>query len=146
MHIDIDIVTRSRASARFKDDLHRFIEGHEDVRGIVLLHRAPRVKVLRVIHHLLDTHPELAIERVQVDGRSGCSDFTGTVHVEGDSESRTFEFAWDCRWKAEQEGWTDCFGFPDQIRAAEVFGWRCFARWEPRPLEAIDPSSARSPA
>lgn len=142
MHIDSQIIDDSRASAGFKDDLRRFIEGPEDVSSIVLLHRAPRVKVLRVIHHLLDAHPEFAVERVQVDGRSGCSDFVGTVMVEGDGESRTFEFAWDCRWKAEQEGWTDCFGFPDQIRAAAAFGWRCFARWEP--AHQVDHSIARA--
>jgi hypothetical protein len=141
VHIDDHIIASSCATERFRDDLRRFIEAHEDVSSIVLLHRAPRVKVLRVIHHLLETHPEFVVERVAVDGRSGCSDFVGTVTVDGGGESRTFEFAWDCRWRAEQEGWTDCFGFPDQIRAAEAFRWRCFARWEPvhQPDPAVAP-------
>ena len=63
--------------------------------------------------------------------RSGCSDFVGTVQVHTSSETRVYEFIWDCRWRAEQEGWTDCFGFPDQIRAAREYDWRCFVRWEP---------------
>ena len=45
--------------------------------------------------------------------------------------THVYEFVWDCRWRAEQEGWTDCFGFPDQIRAAREYDWRCFERWEP---------------
>ena len=66
----------------------------------------------------------------QVDARSGCSDFVGTAVVEGGGESRVIRFAWDCRWRAEQEGWVDAFGFPDQIRAADEFGWNCFHRWQ----------------
>ena len=31
---------------------------------------------------------------------------------------RTVRFHWDCKWKAQQEGWSDYFGFPDQMRAA----------------------------
>jgi hypothetical protein len=41
------------------------------------------------------------------------------------------EFAWDCRWRAQQQGWVDAFGFPDQIRAADEFGWNCFQHWQP---------------
>jgi hypothetical protein len=26
----------------------------------------------------------------------------------------------------------DYFGFPDQVRAAQEFDWRCFRRWERR--------------
>jgi hypothetical protein len=140
VHIDTQILARSRATDRFKDDLRRFVERHEDVPGIVLVHRAPRVKVLRLVHHLLHAHPEFAIERVHIDGRSGCSDFAGTIVVEGAGEARSYEFLWDCRWRAEQEGWIDCFGFPDQMRAAEEFGWRCFARWEPAGAPASAPS------
>ena len=63
-------------------------------------------------------------------GRSGCSDFVGTVHVHTAHGPRVYEFAWDCRWRAEQEGWTDCFGLPDQIRAAQEYDWKCFERWQ----------------
>ena len=46
-----------------------------------------------------------------------------------DCSADTFSFTWCCRWRAEQEGWKDYFGFPDQIRAAREFGWDCFQRW-----------------
>jgi hypothetical protein len=92
---------------------------------------APPVKVRRLITHMLETEPHLPVERIAVRGRSGCSDFVGTVQVHTESGTEVFEFAWDCRWRAEQEGWTDCFGFPDQIRAAREYDWRCFERWQP---------------
>ena len=82
--------------------------------------------MIRLINQLLHAHPEFAVERIRIDARSGCSDFVGTAVVEGRGESRVFEFAWDCRWRAEQQGWLDAFGFPDQIRAADEFGWNCY--------------------
>jgi hypothetical protein len=69
VHIDTQILSRSRATERFKDDLRRFVERHEDVPAIVLVHRVPRVKVLRLLHHLLDAHPEFANEPVHKDAR-----------------------------------------------------------------------------
>ena len=54
------------------------------------------------------------------------------LHREMEGE-RQVRFHWDCKWRAQQEGWVDYFGFPDQIRAAREFGWRCFERWEPLP-------------
>jgi hypothetical protein len=48
--------------------------------------------------------------------------------VAKDGEHR-IAFTWCCAWRAQQEGWRDCFGFWDQARAAREFGWRCFARW-----------------
>lgn len=90
----------------------------------------PRVKVERVLTQLLHAHPELPVERVRLSGQSGCSDFTGElVAYAGDVEHR-FVFTWCCAWRAEQEGWKDCFGFWDQARAAREYGWRCFSRWE----------------
>ena len=38
--------------------------------------------------------------------------------------------AWDCAWRAREMGWTDCFGFPDQMRAAREYDWRCFKSWQ----------------
>ena len=128
MHIDDSILDRSNASPSFKQAVRAFAaRQHAD--QIVLEHHVPRVKVLRLLMQLLHAHPEFAVERVFVDAHSGCSDFVGTVVVEGAGDSRMYEFAWDCRWRAEQEGWVDCFGFPDQIRAAEEFGWQCFQLW-----------------
>jgi hypothetical protein len=91
---------------------------------------APAVKVKRLLTHILATEAHLPIEQVTVRARSGCSDFVGTVHLETATGSHVYNFVWDCRWRAEQEGWTDYFGFPDQIRAAREYDWRCFERWE----------------
>ncbi len=131
MPIDSEILDRSLASDEFKADLRAYA-ARLDAPAIVLARHAPRVKVLRLVTQLLAAHPEMRIERVLVDAHSGCSDFFGTIVAEGAGDARAFEFTWDCRWRAEQEGWVDAFGFPDQIRAAEEFGWRCFARWDER--------------
>jgi hypothetical protein len=51
--------------------------------------------------------------------------------VAADAEGRAhrFAFVWDCRWRADEQGWIAPSGTPDQARAARVFGWRCFAEW-----------------
>ena len=129
MPIDTKILARSCATDRFKADVVAFAS-RADVTSITLVRAVPRIKVVRLINQLLHAHPEWVVDRVQVDARSGCSDFVGTAVVEGGGESRVIRFAWDCRWRAEQEGWVDAFGFPDQIRAADEFGWNCFHRWQ----------------
>lgn len=96
---------------------------------------APAVKVRRLITYMLEAEPHLPIERIAVRGRSGCSDFVGTIQVHTATGTEVFDFVWDCRWRAEQEGWTDCFGFPDQIRAAREYDWRCFERWQAAPAK-----------
>jgi len=129
------ILEQSRAADAFKMAVRRYCENggaeHIRVEGF-----APRVKVKRLLAHILATEPHLPIEGVSLRGRAGCSDFVGTVHLHTAAGTQTYEFVWDCRWRAEQEGWTDCFGFPDQIRAAREYDWRCFQRWAP-----IDPPS-----
>jgi len=124
------VLATSSAAETFKSAVRSYCEtgsaDHIQVDGF-----APRIKVRRVLTQVLATQPDLPIERIAVRARSGCSDFVGTVQVHTAGETRVFEFVWDCRWRAEQEGWTDCFGFPDQIRAAQEYDWRCFLRWEP---------------
>jgi len=124
------ILSRSRASEHFKNAVRDFCEtgGAEHIR---VEGSAPQIKVRRLLAHILSTESHLPIERVSLRGRSGCSDFVGTVKVQTTSDTHVYEFVWDCRWRAEQEGWTDCFGFPDQIRAAREYDWRCFAQWNP---------------
>ena len=122
------LLERSSAKETFKTDVRRYFATgraeHVRVDGF-----APQVKVRRLLTHLLASEPSLAVENIVLRARSGCSDFVGTVFVATDGGTRTFEFIWDCRWRAVQEGWVDCFGFPDQIRAAQEFDWRCFQRW-----------------
>lgn len=135
------LIHRSHASDSFKAAVRAFVDGVDadriDIRGY-----APRVKVERLLAQLLAAEATMAIERVVLTGRSGCSDFTGMVTVETASETHQIAFVWDCRWRAEQEGWTDYFGFPDQIRAAREFGWDCFQTWERRGTHAKDATSA----
>lgn len=88
----------------------------------------PPVKALRAITKLLEEEISEEIQNVKVEGRSGCSDFEGTLSV-NDGE-REYRFLWDCAWRAEQEGFRDHWGSPDQIRAARSFGYQCFARFE----------------
>lgn len=118
----------SRARDAFKSDVASYFRGGEAAR-IELARAAPPIKVQRLLMHLLESEPHLEIERVRIAARSGCSDFRGTVRVETPDAVQEFEFTWCCRWRAEEAGYRDFFGFPDQIRAASEFKWRCFKEW-----------------
>jgi hypothetical protein len=124
------LLAASAATDEFKRDVLAFAARHRAAR-ITVTRYAPHIKVLRVLAQLLSAHPELAIEHARVHGISGCADFVGSVDVcTSDVRTLTFAFAWDCAWRARELGWTDCFGFPDQIRAAREHEWRCFRQWE----------------
>jgi hypothetical protein len=125
------LVLGSRATSAFKADVQSFLAGAPTERVKVESY-VPRVKVRRLLAHLLHAEPTLEIDKVVVRGSSGCSDFVGTVDVHTTTGRHAFDFTWDCRWKAEREGYVDYFGFPDQSRAAMEFDWRCFQRWERR--------------
>lgn len=125
------ILGKSKATESFKVDVAAFCSGRIAPR-VAVEGFAPRVKVQRLLMQLLSSEATLPITRVVVRGRSGCSDFAGEVKVETVSETHVFDFVWDCRWRAATEGWTDCFGLPDQMRAAHEFGWQCFQVWSPR--------------
>lgn len=131
------LLTQSRATEPFKAAVRSFAAGQVadlvEVRGY-----APRVKVERVLHQLLAAEVAHPIERVSISGRSGCSDFVGTLQFVAAGQTYRVEFAWDCRWRAEQEGWVDYFGLPDQIRAAREFGWDCFERWEKDEVVSVE--------
>jgi len=114
----------------FKRDVLAYIHGGAAER-IQLDGHAPRVKVERVLTQLFSAHPTLAVERVALRARSGCSDFTGELVAYTAAGEHRVRFTWCCAWRAEQEGWRDCFGFWDQQRAAREFGWDCFQTWEP---------------
>jgi hypothetical protein len=125
----LPLLDAASAHPELKSDVLAFVHGGTAQR-IELEGFAPRVKIERVLTQLFHAHPALPIERVRVRGQSGCSDFSGEVTaVVGNVEHR-FAFTWCCAWRAEQEGWKDCFGFWDQARAAREFGFRCFSRWE----------------
>jgi len=130
------LIDRSQASTPFKDAVRSFVGGADPDR-IVIRGFAPRVKVERVLAQLLAADPALPVERVTVTGRSGCSDFSGVITVEAGDDAHQIAFTWCCRWRAEQEGWTDYFGFPDQIRAAREFGWDCFQLWQSKAVHSM---------
>jgi hypothetical protein len=125
----LPLLDAAGAHPEFKAGVLAFVQGGTSPR-IELECHAPRVKIERVLTQLLHAHPQLPVERVRVRGRSGCSDFTGEVTVVAAESEHRIAFTWCCAWRAEQEGWRDCFGFWDQARAAREFGFRCFAKWE----------------
>ena len=125
------VIQGSRATPEFKDAVAAFLNG-QDTDRLRIVSYAPPVKVQRVLAQLMEAEPALEIEQVVIRGRSGCSDFVGSVEVLTATGSHVFDFAWCCRWRAETEGYVDYFGFPDQSRAAHEFGWRCFRQWEQR--------------
>jgi hypothetical protein len=125
------LIAGSRASAHFKADLEAFLSGEQSARVKVETY-VPRVKVRRLLTQLLSAEATLEIEQVEIKASSGCSDLVGSVNVHTTSGAHVFDFVWDCRWRAQSEGYVDYFGFPDQIRAAQEFDWQCFQRWERR--------------
>jgi hypothetical protein len=125
---------RSRAAEQLKREVRALAAlpwgGAQSGATLVCVRHSPAVKVARVLTQLFAELPDARIERIELDARSGCSDFIGTVTVHGEEGSaRVFEFVWDCRWRAAEEGWFDHWGEPDQIRAAREFDWRCFSSW-----------------
>lgn len=125
------ILSQSQAAESFKNAVRAYAAQQGGTDYIHVEGKAPPIKVRRLLAHMLATESHLPIERVSLRAHSGCSDFVGTVQVQTRTGTHVFEFKWDCRWRAEQEGWTDFFGLPDQIRAAREFDWRCFERWVP---------------
>jgi len=128
MHLT-DILNASAATPAFKDAVH---ELRNRTRGplITAARPIPYVKLVRLVTQLLDAERELEIVSMRVTADSGCSDLRGIVDVECVDGPRRFSFEWDCAWRASEMGWTDCFGFPDQMRAAREFDWRCFKSWQ----------------
>lgn len=127
---------RSQATETFREAAGEFLSSGMPNEKISFDYRSPPVKVERVLTKLLESERDLVIDGLSVDGRSGCEYFRGELTVRvADGETRRFRFHWDCRWRAEQKGWTDHFGFPDQIRAAHELGYDCFRVWEPVPAD-----------
>jgi hypothetical protein len=137
------LLRRSNATEEFKRDVIAFGR-HEQAPRILTSRPSPRVKVLRLLSQLLNAEPALRIEAVEVEGWSGCSDYVGVIRVLADGEERAFRFVWCCQWRAQQEGWLDAFGLPDQIRAAREFGWRCFSEWHELPSGATATANVAS--
>jgi hypothetical protein len=125
------LLQHSLATTQFKADLLTFLLG-EGTSRVKVESPVPQVKVRRLLTQLIAFEPHLQIEHVVIRARSGCSDFVGSVAVHTTSGAHVFDFVWDCRWRAENEGYVDYFGLPDQARAAEEFDWQCFQEWKRR--------------
>jgi hypothetical protein len=128
MHLT-EILDDSAATSEFKAAV---LSVHARTRTplVTSMRPVPHVKIVRLLTHLLSAERELEIESVRIHADSGCSDLTGMIDVTCADAVRRFSFAWDCAWRASELGWTDCFGFPDQMRAAREYDWRCFKSWQ----------------
>ncbi|HEX6069580.1 MAG TPA: hypothetical protein VFZ18_07140 [Longimicrobiaceae bacterium] len=124
------LLDRSQASPDFRRAVAAFLGDSRPNDGVTFDRFSPPVKVERTLTKLLEEHPELEIERVEIDGSSGCEYYRGLLRIHTSEGIRKVRFHWDCKWRALQEGWTDYFGFPDQTRAAREFGHDCFRIWE----------------
>ncbi len=122
-----DLIAASSASSSFKQAIRFMTEGKTQEK-IQFGRHCPPIKVLRLVTKLLEVFPCVPFDAVRVEAESGCSEFVGTAAAE--PGGMRFEFDWDCRWRAEEQGWLDPFGEPDQGRAARVFGYQCFRKLE----------------
>jgi hypothetical protein len=128
------LLESSRASEPFRAAVATFRRTGRSCDRIVFDYRCPAVKVERTLTKALEEYPELPIESIEIQAQSGCEYFRGTLTMRAGDDERTVRFHWDCKWRAEQQGWSDYFGFADQGRAAREFGHDCFRTWEEAPV------------
>jgi hypothetical protein len=122
-----EIIENSHATAAFKRAVQKFIAGKES-ELIRYSPGSPRIKIIRVLTKILESFPDEAITDVNIEGRSSCSSYYGTLTI-GPNALR-IRFNWDCQWRAEHEGLRTWYGNPDQTKAAEMFGYQCFEKFE----------------
>lgn len=119
-----DLLNRSKATDEFKDAVRNFIDTPTPNSVIRYAVGMPGLKILRTIMKLLEMRPDLEIEAVAITARSGCADFVGTIEVQ--PGTRKFAFVWNCQWRARENEIQNAWGMPDQIKAANDFGYQCF--------------------
>ncbi len=124
-----ELLAASKASVEFKRAVEELSSGVLPDR-IETNPGCPPVKVLRFVMKMLEENPTLPIETLKIEAESSCSGFEG--HAIAQPGDHRIEFEWNCAWRAAEEGWTDAFGDPDQIRAARTLGYQCFRRFERR--------------
>ncbi len=117
------LLEASRAEAAFKQAVLDFGNGANSPL-IACSPGSPRIKVMRVLMQLLEAFPEETISDVSIEGESSCSSYSGRLTF-GPANTEVF-FNWDCSWRASQEGFVTWYGAPDQAKAAQMFGFRCF--------------------
>jgi len=124
-----DFLERSSATPAFQDAIRAFMRTGAANDRVGFAAYSPPVKIERTLTKMLAAYPELAIDRVEIRGSSGCEYFSGKLTISALDGEREVLFHWDCKWRAQQQGWVDYFGFPDQTRAAREFGYECFREW-----------------
>lgn len=120
------LLDESAVTTAFRSALAAYRRG-EPQDHIMVAGYAPPIKVERLLTKIVEELPDEVINTVQIDARSGCSNFTGRCVLQPSNVQITFD--WDCAWKAEVEGLRS-YGFPDQQRAVEEFGYDCFRIFE----------------
>ena len=130
----IEFLERSQASAAFRESVSAFLKTGRANERIVFDYRSPSVKVERALTKALEEYPDTPIESIELNGSSGCEFYRGTMTLRTADDERRVRFHWDCKWRAEEQGWRDYFGFADQTRAAREFGHDCFRAWEEEPV------------
>jgi hypothetical protein len=134
-----DLLDRSAAATPFREAMLRFLHDGRSSERIRFGYGCPPVKVQRTLHKALVEYPALSIESIELQASSGCEYFRGTLIVRTATDERHIAFHWDCKWRAEAEGWRDWFGFPDQTRAAREFDWDCFRGWAEEQVIEVAP-------
>ena len=128
-----EFLERSSATEPFREAVAQFLRTGRSCDRIVFDYASPAVKVERTLTKVLEEYPDLALESIELRGSSGCEYYRGQLHLRSAEGERVVRFHWDCKWRAEQEGWKDWFGLADQARAAREFGYDCFRSWEEQP-------------
>jgi len=141
-----ELLDRSAVTPAFREAMHQFLRDGRSSERIRFGYGCPPVKVERALHKALVEYPQVPVESIEVVAASGCEYFRGQMTVRTAAEETHVAFHWDCKWRAEQEGWRDWFGFPDQARAAREFGWDCFRVWDAEPRGAVVMQAARQAA
>lgn len=123
-----NFLKNSKATKEFKAAVTNFFEGGKT--DLIRYNRtAPRIKVERTLTKIIEEFGEFQISKVEIDGNSGCEYFRGTAKICAEEE-QTIDFEWNCIWKAEEQGYKNLFGMPDQVRAAKEFGYDCFKKFK----------------
>lgn len=122
---------QSQATEAFRESLTEFLRSGLPNERLRFDSRCPAVKVERTLTKMLEAYPTMPVDVVEITARSGCEFFQGALTLAtADGAETRIRFQWDCKWKADQMGWQDYFGFADQARAAREFGYNCFQTWE----------------
>lgn len=132
----LESLESSAVDPAFAAALHDFLAIGRANERIAFTAGSPPVKVERTLIKLLEEHATMPIESIRISSRSGCEFFRGEISIQAKDQQLQVRFHWDCRWRAQEQGWTDYFGLPDQIRAAREFGYDCFREWEVRTTPA----------